>query len=372
MGKKIIGVTVGTTTPRPDWLQENKKKADFIRNKPDIESMLIGSLSPAESVGDTITWDGIEKPNHLTFKRTIDLSVFGAVITEVYAKISNSVPSFEQVDKKWKYTWLYYNPDGTIEIRTIRYNEYAYSSMQTVYENGVIRLHYESSDESFEPCVFIIPQANLEADDVTFPEAGVYVRWLEYANRRQYVTSLTIPGFNFEALPKDNRTIKPSRLPYAVTEAADLVPQIVGGVDVVVGGGGAIVYINEVFNVKFGISSTVHTQVVNELPDVLLQSDLEIGTVHLYVINETGIVYCRLGEEVMTLGMALFDSEGFDKGWVDTITDGYGVYAFRRESILIDKTFTQSGKAADAYEVGKIEQRLRVIEETPWAEEVSV
>lgn len=35
MAKKIIGVTVGTTSPRPDWRQANTKKADFIKNKPE-------------------------------------------------------------------------------------------------------------------------------------------------------------------------------------------------------------------------------------------------------------------------------------------------------------------------------------------------
>ena len=32
---KIIGVTVGTTTPRPNWSQTNTKKSDFIKNKPE-------------------------------------------------------------------------------------------------------------------------------------------------------------------------------------------------------------------------------------------------------------------------------------------------------------------------------------------------
>lgn len=32
---KIIGVTVGTTSPRPNWAQSNKKKSDYIKNKPE-------------------------------------------------------------------------------------------------------------------------------------------------------------------------------------------------------------------------------------------------------------------------------------------------------------------------------------------------
>lgn len=32
---KIIGVTVGTTSPRPNWSQTNTRKSDFIKNKPE-------------------------------------------------------------------------------------------------------------------------------------------------------------------------------------------------------------------------------------------------------------------------------------------------------------------------------------------------
>ena len=33
---KIIGNTIATPMPRPDWNQNDKTKADFIKNKPDI------------------------------------------------------------------------------------------------------------------------------------------------------------------------------------------------------------------------------------------------------------------------------------------------------------------------------------------------
>lgn len=33
---KIIGNTTATPNPRPDWLQDDPKKADYIKNKPDI------------------------------------------------------------------------------------------------------------------------------------------------------------------------------------------------------------------------------------------------------------------------------------------------------------------------------------------------
>lgn len=35
MAKKIIGVTVGTTSPRPNWAQSNTRKSDYIKNKPE-------------------------------------------------------------------------------------------------------------------------------------------------------------------------------------------------------------------------------------------------------------------------------------------------------------------------------------------------
>lgn len=37
---KIIGNTTATPNPRPDWLQEDETKADFIKNKPDYQSLV--------------------------------------------------------------------------------------------------------------------------------------------------------------------------------------------------------------------------------------------------------------------------------------------------------------------------------------------
>ena len=31
---KIVGITVGTTAPRPNWGQDDSSKADYIKNKP--------------------------------------------------------------------------------------------------------------------------------------------------------------------------------------------------------------------------------------------------------------------------------------------------------------------------------------------------
>lgn len=36
MSRKIIGVTVGTTLPKPDFKQDDPSKGDYIKNKPKI------------------------------------------------------------------------------------------------------------------------------------------------------------------------------------------------------------------------------------------------------------------------------------------------------------------------------------------------
>ena len=41
---KIIGNTTATPNPRPDWNQEDETKADYIKNKPDVESLIAQQL----------------------------------------------------------------------------------------------------------------------------------------------------------------------------------------------------------------------------------------------------------------------------------------------------------------------------------------
>ena len=62
MSKKIIGVTVGTTLPKPNFKQNDPTKGDYIRNKPDFEG-LKNKVSEVESVVaqksqvQIITWE---------------------------------------------------------------------------------------------------------------------------------------------------------------------------------------------------------------------------------------------------------------------------------------------------------------------------
>ena len=60
---KIIGVTVGTTTPKPNFNQTNPRKGDYIKNKPDFTGLqnevstiseLVGGAPVSQQIDDAI------------------------------------------------------------------------------------------------------------------------------------------------------------------------------------------------------------------------------------------------------------------------------------------------------------------------------
>ena len=53
MSKKIIGVTVGTTLPKPNFKQTDPTKGDYIKNKPDFDGLAIKVNDVQTLVGDT-------------------------------------------------------------------------------------------------------------------------------------------------------------------------------------------------------------------------------------------------------------------------------------------------------------------------------
>ena len=63
MSRKIIGVTVGTTLPKPDFAQTDKTKGDYIKNKPDFAGLatkvddvkeLVGTKSVSAQIDDAV------------------------------------------------------------------------------------------------------------------------------------------------------------------------------------------------------------------------------------------------------------------------------------------------------------------------------
>lgn len=90
MSRKIIGVTVGTQLPKPNFKQTDPTKGDYIKNKPDFDGLksrvdtinsLVGDTAVSEQINEAIT--NIEMPS-------ID-----GLATEEY--VTNSVAQKSQV-----------------------------------------------------------------------------------------------------------------------------------------------------------------------------------------------------------------------------------------------------------------------------------
>lgn len=60
MSRKIIGVTVGTQLPKPNFKQTDPTKGDYIKNKPDFEGLKTQVNAVSDLVGDTKVSDQIE------------------------------------------------------------------------------------------------------------------------------------------------------------------------------------------------------------------------------------------------------------------------------------------------------------------------
>ena len=63
MSRKIIGVTVGTQLPKPNFKQTDPAKGDYIKNKPDFDGLknrvdevsdLVGEHPVSEQINSTI------------------------------------------------------------------------------------------------------------------------------------------------------------------------------------------------------------------------------------------------------------------------------------------------------------------------------
>lgn len=69
---KITGNTVGTTMPRADWAQTDPKKADYIKNKPDVLDGEDGAtFTPSVSSDGTLSWTndkGLNNPESVNLK----------------------------------------------------------------------------------------------------------------------------------------------------------------------------------------------------------------------------------------------------------------------------------------------------------------
>ena len=67
MSKKIIGVTVGTQLPKPNFKQNDPTKGDYIKNKPDFEGLKSQVNTISDLVGDKTVADQISAATESTF-----------------------------------------------------------------------------------------------------------------------------------------------------------------------------------------------------------------------------------------------------------------------------------------------------------------
>ena len=73
---KIIGVTVGTTLPKPNWKQNDPTKGDFIKNKPGVvtytEQTLTDQQKAQARANIGITGTGKDGEDGYTPKKGVD------------------------------------------------------------------------------------------------------------------------------------------------------------------------------------------------------------------------------------------------------------------------------------------------------------
>jgi hypothetical protein len=60
MSRKIIGITVGTQLPKPNFKQTDPTKGDYIKNKPDFDGLKLKVDEINDLVGDTQVSQQIE------------------------------------------------------------------------------------------------------------------------------------------------------------------------------------------------------------------------------------------------------------------------------------------------------------------------
>lgn len=71
---KIIGNTTATPNPRPDWLQNDPKKADYIKNKPDV-----------------VTWTDVDNELNLESSNPVQNSIIAQHLNELENLVTETI-----------------------------------------------------------------------------------------------------------------------------------------------------------------------------------------------------------------------------------------------------------------------------------------
>ena len=179
---KIRGNTVGTTMPRPDWEQIDPRKADYIKNKPDLSEYVKDAIKQnPESVKEVVEDWLNEHPEATTtvadgsitveklaaYKGKIVRNMFGNMgikfgtyddTTHIFTEDENSMhfAAFTKLEPSKKYymqrnaagvlaniaplTMFFYDAEGTFLK-----NSYSWDSTFTTPENTAYGIYYVKS-----------------------------------------------------------------------------------------------------------------------------------------------------------------------------------------------------------------------------------
>lgn len=182
MSKPIIGVTVGTTTPRANLMQTDPKKADYVKGKEEFLKHkhswkdLPDKPVVLEGTPDTVSWDG-NTEGRATF--TVNTNI-------VFYKVSAAVPNFDELPAS-----------VNIKYRDI-YGDSSWDGMR-------VTQRYAGIVGSASGWVWFVDQEGVGhtfANGDTIPEPGTYFMVNPIEDRYTVVTSLTIPGYTGFATEK--------------------------------------------------------------------------------------------------------------------------------------------------------------------------
>lgn len=93
MSRKIIGITVGTQLPKPNFKQTDPTKGDYIKNKPDFEGLksqvntvseLVGDVAVSEQISNALA--DFEVPSVLVTDDGEGNVVIGTLLVTSYAE----------------------------------------------------------------------------------------------------------------------------------------------------------------------------------------------------------------------------------------------------------------------------------------------
>lgn len=179
-----------------------RKLADIKKLNHTVNGLFETIPGEVTHVGDTITWDG-------------DINNFDGVVLhgsnelgEIFeVKVSNSIPTVEEIGSETEFSYVYKTPDETKDLT---------SSVISIgqAEEGMIDLR----SDGFIHVKIVSSTSAVSSIGQPYPETGVYFTGIKMSNGISLITtSLTIPGYNFIIQEPGKKVIKSELIPVDAT-----------------------------------------------------------------------------------------------------------------------------------------------------------